>query len=354
MATELQNTQRDVLTQDLNSNPYFKASPIPSKNNLLKTVSKRIIGAINEIVDNMTSTNKSIDNLKSNTEKSMENITKAADDFKESSNKKFDSVDTELEDIKKGVNQTLDISSNVKELSNNLSEVQKTVKDISENVTSTGGTNTVKKVIEFDNKNNSAIVYIPSTYKITDLPRHYDLFVYSGVGTSQTDYTEDKFYNDRVENITIGGVAYKKYITKLMPNFCNPPKSFNYKIDFVYAMTYFLLFSFDGTNFFSYDLKGSKIDITTPEDIAKCTTASHIYCTRPKELTEGNDMLYLALVDKGGSLQNTRVNENYSGYKKLQETDYTILFDEDGITISIKNNNYPYVSKGKLILDYDK
>lgn len=136
MATELQNTQRDVLTLDLSSNPYFKASPIPTRNNLLKTVSKRIIGAINEIVDSITSTNKSVDDLSKDT------------------GEKFDSVDKELEDIKKGVSKTINIDASVKELSENLTQVSKNVDNISK---SGGGLQVPKETI------NLGDVFVPNS-----------------------------------------------------------------------------------------------------------------------------------------------------------------------------------------------
>lgn len=46
----LEEVQRDVVGKDLSTNPYLQPSAIPTKDNALKTVSKKIIGAINELL----------------------------------------------------------------------------------------------------------------------------------------------------------------------------------------------------------------------------------------------------------------------------------------------------------------
>lgn len=49
----INEVQRDTVGTPLSNNPYFQSSPVPSLDNSLKTVSKRIVGAINEVVGNV-------------------------------------------------------------------------------------------------------------------------------------------------------------------------------------------------------------------------------------------------------------------------------------------------------------
>lgn len=80
MPSELQNTQRDILTLDLSSNPYFRESPVPTKNNLLKTASKRIVGALNEIFDSVINVKDSVTNLSESTKDNLNTVNKKIND----------------------------------------------------------------------------------------------------------------------------------------------------------------------------------------------------------------------------------------------------------------------------------
>lgn len=60
---ELYSAQYDILFENLDNNPYLEENVIESLNKKLKTNSKEIISAINEIFDKSTSINKKTDNM---------------------------------------------------------------------------------------------------------------------------------------------------------------------------------------------------------------------------------------------------------------------------------------------------
>lgn len=49
-ANSINEMQRDAVAQSLQNNPYFQPHTVPALDNSLKTVSKKIVGAINELV----------------------------------------------------------------------------------------------------------------------------------------------------------------------------------------------------------------------------------------------------------------------------------------------------------------
>ncbi len=59
--TTMSEMQKEVLAGDLEDNPYLTSSPIPSRDNKLKTTSQKIIGAINELLTSLIINKQSIE-----------------------------------------------------------------------------------------------------------------------------------------------------------------------------------------------------------------------------------------------------------------------------------------------------
>lgn len=78
MATALETQQRDILALSLATNPFFQPNPIPTQDNSLKTSSKKITGAINEVLNACKTNEQSIINVgttvKSDIDKQNQNI----------------------------------------------------------------------------------------------------------------------------------------------------------------------------------------------------------------------------------------------------------------------------------------
>ena len=89
----LEEMQRDILQYDLKNNPYLQKSNIVSKDKELKTVSKKIIPAINELLKQLTVYS---DSIKIFMEDVTSRLDKVLSDLEES-NGRIDNLDTALQ-----------------------------------------------------------------------------------------------------------------------------------------------------------------------------------------------------------------------------------------------------------------